>query len=310
MNNRDLMEAQQYFERLSDMLAKSWGLPGVSDEDKRGCLSQQIVDSLRRIRYAHFIRDRRLSTQCSVPYSGCFDPLRAAVIQCRAGDYDDAWWLVFLATHFGKHHEDGWALTESVYGALNEQKPWNWNEVIKNRANHLNWLRVHHAELSKFRFSNHRKYRTNNPNSDRGTPAVIESYLNWLEEYGSHSELVRGAHRVVGQNPKETFGYIYNSMRPVKQFGRLGRFDFLTMIGKLGIAPVEPDSAYLKDNATGPLAGANLLFAGAKDAATPVKVLEEKLHALEAELGVGFQVLEDALCNWQKSPDKYERFRG
>jgi hypothetical protein len=39
-------------------------------------------------------------------------------------------------------------------------------------------------------------------------------------------------------------------------------------------------------------------------------VLEEWLVQLGAGLGVGMQVLEDALCNWQKSPVQFKRFRG
>jgi hypothetical protein len=34
------------------------------------------------------------------------------------------------------------------------------------------------------------------------------------------------------------------------------------------------------------------------------------LIELDADLKVGMQVLEDALCNWQKSPAHFERFRG
>ena len=42
-------------------------------------------------------------------------------------------------------------------------------------------------------------------------------------------------------------------MDTVQRFGRLGKFDFLTMLGKLGIAPIEPGITFLK-GATGPLA--------------------------------------------------------
>jgi hypothetical protein len=82
------------------------------------------------------------------------------------------------------------------------------------------------------------------------------------------------------------------------------------MIGKLGLAPIEPDSTYMS-GATGPLNGARLLFLGSPTAngATP-RQLDRWLVELEAQLGVGMQVLEDSLCNWQKSPDDFRRFRG
>jgi hypothetical protein len=31
---------------------------------------------------------------------------------------------------------------------------------------------------------------------------------------------------------------------------------------------------------------------------------------LEADLGVGMQAMEDALCNWQKSPRRFVHFKG
>ena len=58
--------------------------------------------------------------------------------------------------------------------------------------------------------------------------------------------------------------------------------------------------------ATGPKRGGELLFGTQKDAAT----LDRWLVELNTELDVGMQVLEDSLCNWQKSPHRFVRFRG
>jgi hypothetical protein len=77
------------------------------------------------------------------------------------------------------------------------------------------------------------------------------------------------------------------------------------MVGKLGLAPISPGSAYLR-GATGPVKGARLLF-GTQD---KIEILDAKLIELDAKLHVGMQVLEDALCNWQKSPDFFKAFRG
>lgn len=77
------------------------------------------------------------------------------------------------------------------------------------------------------------------------------------------------------------------------------------MVGKLGLARIEPPSTYMHGS-TGPVKGARLLFGNHENAVT----LEQWLVELEAELKVGMQVLEDALCNWQKSPEKFKAFRG
>jgi hypothetical protein len=98
-------------------------------------------------------------------------------------------------------------------------------------------------------------------------------------------------------------------MASVRRFGRLAKFDFLTMLGKLGFAPIEPGSAYLGES-TGPLRGARLLFTGSPDGEVSGRRLDENLAILDNKLSVGMQVLEDALCNWQKSPDRFVSFRG
>ena len=63
-------------------------------------------------------------------------------------------------------------------------------------------------------------------------------------------------------------------------FGRMAKFDYLTMIGKLELAHIEPGSTYL-EGATGPLAGARLLFGGS----TTARLSREDLHSRSVELG-------------------------
>jgi hypothetical protein len=81
------------------------------------------------------------------------------------------------------------------------------------------------------------------------------------------------------------------------------------MVGKLGLASIEPGSAYLQ-NSTGPLRGARMLLGGYKEAPLSPVDLDNWLVELDVELKVGMQVLEDALCNWQKSPRNFKRFLG
>lgn len=99
-------------------------------------------------------------------------------------------------------------------------------------------------------------------------------------------------------------------MVAVASFGRTGQFDYLTMLAKLDLAEIEPGSTYMT-GATGPLAGAHLLFGTNSVTATP-RQLDGWLVELEATLGVemGMQILEDSLCNWQKSPAQFVPFRG
>ena len=56
--------------------------------------------------------------------------------------------------------------------------------------------------------------------------------------------------------------------------------------------------------------GARLLLDGQARSATPLHVLQARLDVLDRDLGVGMAVMEDALCNWQKSPDRFVHFKG
>jgi hypothetical protein len=82
------------------------------------------------------------------------------------------------------------------------------------------------------------------------------------------------------------------------------------MIGKVGLADIEPDSAYIADNATGPARGGALLFGVPGKGAANVRHLDTLFIELDDTLHVGMQVIEDSLCNWQKSPSEFKAFRG
>jgi hypothetical protein len=116
-------------------------------------------------------------------------------------------------------------------------------------------------------------------------------------------------YKEAGDNPQKAFDKLYKSMSAVKRFGRTARFDYLTMIGNLRLAKIEPGSVYLT-GATGPRAGARLLLGVKDNALIDNRILDNTLKELDKVLNVGFQVLEDSLCNWQKAPSEFVRFRG
>jgi hypothetical protein len=123
--------------------------------------------------------------------------------------------------------------------------------------------------------------------------------------------LIAKASRQAGGDPRKTFALLYQSMT-VASFGRTAKFDYLTMIGKLGLGPIQPGSTYMQ-GATGPQRGARLLFGGTPSARLSSADLDTWLLDLNARLQLGphgMQVLEDALCNWQKQPRRFVPFRG
>ncbi len=287
-------------------------LPGVDSSISRDVFVKQLIDSIRRVKYVFTVCVRDISNKRADPTSDYFDPLRASVLFQQQAMTDEAFWLVFLATHFGKALRSGWRLTRDIYGGLGSKDHWTWERTSANPEEFKRWLADNYKILKSDgiprRFSNHRKYETLNPDSANNTGAIIESYVKWISPPKTHELLIQEAKHEVGNEPRAIFDYLYKSMNKVLRFGRTARFDYLTMVAKVGLAGIEPGSTYMQGS-TGPASGARLLFGGN----ISCSALEKKLCRLEADLSLGrmgMQVLEDALCNWQKNPNEYKLFLG
>jgi hypothetical protein len=302
--------ANQLEQHLKSYRVDGKPLPGIPSDAERTALVAQMVDSVARINYVKVIANREVSPKRLDPKNAMmFDPLRAAIQHIRNGNVDEAFWLIFLFVHCGKHLTKGYGLLRMVYGAFNDNFVWTWDKFSKNPDKFSLWLHQHMDEIEtqrkNFSFGNHRKYE-----SIAQLDVVLKSYAEWIGPSRSHQVFFDSVKAEVGNNPKLLFDYLYNSMDAVHRFGRTAKFDFLTMLGKIDLLNIEPPSAYLV-HGTGPVRGARLLFCGAVDnVAFSKKKLDELSVALDKTLGVGMQVIEDSLCNWQKSPAKYVSFRG
>ncbi len=284
-------------------------LPGIRDVANREAFLEQLLESIHRVKFVAVLRGRKLSGLRADPNSELFDPLKAAILHQRQGNVEEAFWLVFVFVHFGKHVRAGWRYAREVYGRLGDAGRWDWASTSADPAGFRAWLHAHQGDLKSEGvprgFGNHRKYESLDAYSANGTGAVVASYVGWVNPPSTHHGMFEEAYRQAGRDPRKAFDHLYHSMEAVARFGRTARFDYLSMVGKLGLASIEPGSAYMKGS-TGPVKGARLLFGGHETEAA----LDSWLIELDAELKVGMQVLEDALCNWQKSPREFKPFRG
>jgi hypothetical protein len=301
-------------EKLDQYVQEKGELVGISGADNRNAFILQIVDSVRRVKFQRLIRARAndISPNRHATDDG-FDPFKSAVLHSINGNFDEACWLIFLATHFGKNKETEWRLLKDFYGAFQAQPYWTWQRISNNPGAVTQWLTenyglfVNDGILRKF--GNHRKYESINPSKQRSTDKVIQSYVAWIGTALSHQEKIDLIATNLNGDRKLLFKNLYDSMRSVLSFGRTGKFDYLTTLSNLGIVEIEADSTYM-DGATGPLKGAKLLLFGNRGNSTATNILEDRLTELDTYLSVGMQVLEDSLCNWQKSPSHHIRFIG
>lgn len=271
-------------------------LPGLEDEGTRSSLLEQIVESRRRKAYLARIRERDLQDVSADPRSELFDPMRAAVLHHRRGDLDEAFWMLFLSTHFGRHRTSRWAYARVVYAGPGSA--WTWKRLTEETTGFRDWLKGAQAAIQpQGGFGNHRKREHLSGWGATGTGAVVASYVDWVGEPPVHSNRFPAGIR-------RPFKDLYDSMAPILRFGRLARFDYLTTGMYLGLIETEVDGTYLAGS-SGPREGAQRLFGAGR-----VARLEAASAALAAALGVRGDVMEDALCNWQKSPTQFRSFRG
>jgi Alpha-glutamyl/putrescinyl thymine pyrophosphorylase clade 3 len=281
-------------------------LPGIADPRALDTFAMQMIASLRREDYFRLIQRGPVSAHRANPHDPAFEAELGVVHLLQRNHLDEAAWLVFLMTFFAKPADSGWMRLRDVYGRLG-QGMWDWSAVSTTPREFGSWL-ADNWRYIRGTFGNHRKYESLRPDARRPMATAAESYVAWVIGAGDHRRLFTGIVRLAGNDPHIIFDALYYKF-PVPGFGRLGKFDYVAMLGRYGIVPAEAGSAYL-NGATGPAAGARLLFDGRRDGPSSTTSLETYLADLDTDLKVGMQVLEDALCNLQKKPEEFVHFRG
>ncbi|WP_297809597.1 hypothetical protein [uncultured Methylophaga sp.] len=305
MKYKQKQQLKQSLHQELNKVKTSLPMPGVADQVAQEVFVQQILDSIRRVDFVYTQRQRNISAVCAAPTSDAFDPIKAAIYYFANNQIEEAFWLVFLSTFTGKHKSKKWIMLSEMYSMLGTGQLLTWDYINNNFQQFSSWYEKNHPNITRA-FGNHRKFETLKAHADGSPINVFSSYIHWVG--GNHQEMISDAIVKIGPDPKDLFDYLFNAMSAVKQFGRTSRFDYLTMLGKVGLAHIEPPNIYLQGS-TGPLGGAKLLFG----TGFTKQEYEGKITELGDALTLGpmsMQVLEDSLCNWQKSPRVYKLFIG
>lgn len=296
------------YQRLAGELAAArvpLGLAGLVNKATIDTLALQFVASQRREDYYKAVQSKPISAARADPNNPAFDAERAVAYHVQQGDVEEAGWLIFLMTYFARPVDSRWRRLQDVYGKLGTGR-WDWATVTANPAAFYTWIDQNWQQI-RGKFGNHRKYTSLRPNAPIPMRVTVANYLAWIGQAG-HAAFFANAVHLAGNNPHTIFDNLYNGMK-VGTFARLGKFDYLSLVGRYGLAPIEAGSAYLK-GATGPGGGARLLVDGSRQSATPLQSIQKVLDDLDQRLKVGMTIMEDALCNWQKSPAKFVHYLG
>ena len=103
---RDRALADSLRKKLEEYSNNHKKLAGIDPPENKESLIEQMIDSIRRIKFVEAIRQRRISNLRTDSSSDFFDPIRAAIVHATNGDQEEACWLIFLAIHFGKSSVD------------------------------------------------------------------------------------------------------------------------------------------------------------------------------------------------------------
>jgi hypothetical protein len=263
---------------------------------------------------AYWIHKLQRGQQCGQPRPVATDQLgRLDIIRliveaktASPGDLDEALWRGFLAGHFGRGSanpsiplevESAGQLLCGFSESASPSAIWTWDAVSSDPKVFRAWL-YDHADLlwERLQFGNHRKYRSKQPG---GVFKVVESFVDWVDQHGGKPQCAFTANGV--KSPEEAFDILYHRVinpqppaHKIYDFGRLAALDMLILLGELEVLRVRPGSVYL-EGSTGPLEGARKLWGK-----RPVAELAWKADELARRAHLPFDIVEDALCMWQK----------
>lgn len=290
-----------------DRYKRETELPGIDSPDTEDSFIKQFIDSYKRIKYINTLKSRPISEDRKNPNLDIYDPIRASILHFNNGDINESVWNLLLYVHFGRNLRSNYGLIKAVYGKLGDTNIWSWNSITTNLADFRVWLGNNIDEIKSYgSFGNHRKYQSLKINSNSGTYQTFESFFNLVDN--DFELFISSIPNAIKLDKNRFFDHLFWHFDGIVGFGRLAVFDFLCMVGKVGILQIEPGNPYLGNS--GPVEGTKLLFDSNARARELNDFLKDIGDNAFNDYPFVMQILEDCVCNWQKSPTSYKLFRG
>jgi hypothetical protein len=120
------------------------------------------------------------------------------------------------------------------------------------------------------------------------SPRTLDAYRRWAAGAGSQQAAFTGD---PGWSPERRFERVYERLS-LPGFGRSGRYDLLSDLGRLGLYPLRAPGLLLTENDPTGIAAKRVFAIGDR------MTLERRAGALAAAAGVPVEALHLALANW------------
>ena len=261
-------------------------------------LTLQTIDSVKRIEIYELYESRaKKADESNLSYFHSSNPFTLA--QRTSLSLKNRLWYIYLATYFGKSNKSGWTLFMRT-SFRHDSTLIGLEEIIDSRDSYYSYL----DSIDLFKdtsYSNHRKYTKKSLHGRKGLICSMDYFLDNIDIF-CHEDF-------------QDFDTIYRNALNIPNFGRMAAFDFTSSLSKCKLNVNEPTQMY-HEQSTGPLQALEeiLVLANCKDISKTTKVdFGNRLLSWFVENSEIFfiaQVLEDAICNWQKSSKKYIRYFG
>lgn len=267
------------------------------DDDIINVLALQTLDSIRRVDIYRIYRLKaEKADETGLSYQHTSNPF--VLSQRTSLDINSRVWYVYLATYFGKSNRSKWTLFNRASYRANGTLI-TLEEILENREDYFSYLETINL-FDGTRFSNHRKYTKKELHGNKGLIQSINYFLDHIDEFSNDDNI--------------EYDIIYKRALNIPNFGRMAAFDFTSSLCKCNLHVNEPTSMY-HENSTGPLSALKDLLRLAGKVNSKANQIELGNNLLtwfrgNSEIFMVAQVLEDAICNWQKSHRTYQRYFG
>jgi hypothetical protein len=271
-------------------------LPVIASPVDLGHIASLIAGAANELTGLTETAANSLTTAVTDPGNSNFDPLATAVWWFYRQEIEEACWLLFLCSYIGKHPKQNWNLLRTIYGGLYGGNVWTWKEVSAKSEAFQGWLLHHQTELGESgSMGDAHKCVVFDYQKAMVAAKDIGNYISWVRHEGNHEQLLGNALVIGKKEPAAVFHYLYLSMNERVRIRKSIKFNYLCLIGAIGLASVEPGQPYLSDLLFSKK-GARWLFGTDKMDKIPTRELNEVVISLAQylELPFGIPVLHKA----------------